>query len=177
MIVDILLPRRSETPPLSRWHYLGVIACLLVFYVTGFFWGEGGIPSLGSVILMLIIIGFFTGLLIWWVKKGETKKIERSAEKSRSAGVVTTLFAFMAALVSYFIQLTNWLSAPFLVYIADNVGAKRKLLISILLITFLFQGGFFYSSELLAIGVAGVSWASAIGGMVQITLLLIAKLN
>jgi MFS family permease len=123
---------------------------------------------------MLIIIGFFSSLLIWWIKKGETKKIERTVEKSRSAGVATTLFAFTAALVSYFIQLTNWLSAPFLAYIADNVGAKRRLLVSILLITLLFQGGFFYGAELLAIGVAGVSWAGAIGGIVQITLLLIA---
>jgi hypothetical protein len=88
LIVDILLPRRSEKPPLSRWHYLISIACIFLLYALNFFWGEFGVPSVESVLLMLCIIGFFVALLIWWVKTTENRKQEViSTTKSRKAKI------------------------------------------------------------------------------------------
>jgi len=173
MIVDVLLPRRTEKPPLSRWHYVAFIACLLLFYIPSFFWGEWSVPALGSVLLMLAIIAFFVGLLVWWVRRGEVE-MQRAAEKSRAASVVTILLALVAGLVAFFTQLTNWLGAPLLAWIADAVGARRRALISIILLALLFQCGFGYEPELLAIGVHGVSGAGALGGAIQVALLLVA---
>jgi phage-related holin len=176
MIVDVLLPRRTEKPPLSRWHYVAFIACLLLFYISGFFGGEWSMPALGSVLLMLAIIAFFVGLLVWWVRRGEVE-MQRAAEKSRAASVVTILLALVAGLVAFFTQLTNWLGAPLLAWIADAVGARRRALISIILLASLFQCGFGYGPELLAIGVAGVSGAGALGGAIQVALLLVAMVK
>jgi len=175
VIVDILLPRRTEKPPLSKWHYVAFIACLLPFYVLNFFWGEWGVPSLGSVLLMLAIIAFFVGLLVWWVKSAPGGgPVALSAAKSRRAGIATIVLALVAGLVAVLTQLTAWLGAPLLAWIADAVGARRRALIGIILLAFIFQFGFLYGPEHFAMGVAGASGVGALGGAVQVALLLAA---